>query len=107
MNDLNALIKVPLPADYLRFISLHNGGVCRVRTIHLENDMEVLCDCLFGVNLENVFDIHYWSAELAGDLPENCIPIGCDPGGAFYLLILAETGWEIMYYDHAYSLASS
>lgn len=97
-----------LPIEYAEFLATRNGGKCRQdRTIGLSNGSEVLCDCLFGFDLEPGIDFQFWQRELEGELPENCVVIGNDPGGAFFILLEDGGTWKLMYYDHAYSLASS
>ena len=107
MAELRTLTKVSLPEAYLDFVSNHNGGICRQETITLDNCEEVFCECLFGLGLRAELDIVSWQREFLDDLPENCIPIGCDPGGGFFLLLHTNAGWKVMYYDHSYSFPTS
>jgi len=97
-----------LPAEYVEFLATYNGGICRQdRSIRLSNGTEVLCDCLFGFDLQPGIDFQFWQSELADDLPKGSVAIGCDPGGAFFLLLKARGIWKVMYYDHAHRLPSS
>jgi hypothetical protein len=74
-----------LPAEYVEFLATRNGGICRQdRSIRLSDGTEVLCDCLFGFNLEPGIDFQFWQSELADDLPKDSVAIGGDPGGAFF-----------------------
>jgi len=68
---------------------------------------EVLCDCLFGLNLQSGIDFQFWQCELADDLPKGSVAIGSDPGGAFFLLLNERGILKVMYYDHAHQLSSS
>lgn len=67
----------------------------------------MLCDCLFGLDLEPGIDFQFWQRELEGEPPKDCAVIGNDPGGAFFILLKDAGTWKLMYYDHAHSLASS
>lgn len=97
-----------LPTAYAEFLASCNGGICRLdRSIRLSDGTEVLCDCLFAVDLQPGVDFQFWQRELADDLPKDCVAIGSDPGGAFFLLLKQRGSWRVMYYDHAYSLPSS
>lgn len=97
-----------LPIEYVGFLASRNGGICRQdRSIRLSDGTEVLCDCLFGVDLQPGIDFQFWQRELADDLPKDCVAIGSDPGGNFFLLLKEGVSWRVMYYDHAYSLPSS
>ena len=97
-----------LPAEYVQFLATLNGGKCRQdRSIRLSNGTEVLCDCLFGFGLEPGLDFQFWQKELADDLPKDCVVIGSDPGGAFFLLMKECGAWKLMYYDHAHGIPSS
>ena len=97
-----------LPIEYAEFLATRNGGTCRQdQTIGLSNGSEVLCDCLFGFNLEPAIDFQFWQHELEGELPKDCVVIGNDPGGAFFILLKDGGTWKLMYYDHAHQLPSS
>jgi hypothetical protein len=67
----------------------------------------VLCDCLFGFNLQSGVDFQFWQNELENDLPRGSVVIGSDPGGAFFILLKERGIWKVMYYDHAHHLPSS
>ena len=85
-----------------------NGGICRQdRSIRLSDGTEVLCDCLFGFDLQPSLDFEVWQSELVGDLPKGAVAIGSAPGGAFFVLLNERGIWKIMYYDHAHQLPSS
>jgi len=97
-----------LPAEYVEFLATRNGGICRQdRSIRLSDGTEVLCDCLFGFNLEPGIDFQFWQSELADDLPKGSVAIASDPGGAFFILLMEGGIWRVMYYDHAHQLPSS
>ena len=97
-----------LPTEYVEFLASRNGGICRQdHSIRLSDGTEVLCDCLFGVDLQPGIDFQFWQRELADDLPKDCVAIGSDPGGALFLLLKERGIWKVMYYDHAYILPSS
>jgi hypothetical protein len=97
-----------LPAEYGQFLATRNGGTCRQdRSIRLRNGTEVLCDCLFGLDLQPGIDFQFWQRELADDLPKDSVAIGSDPGGAFFLLLKEREVWKVMYYDHAHRLSLS
>lgn len=97
-----------LPAEYVEFLATYNGGMCwQDRSIKLSDGTEVLCDCLFGLNLQPSIDFQFWQSELADDLPKGSVAIGSDPGGAFFLLLKERGIWKVMYYDHAHQLPSS
>lgn len=99
---------IQLPTDYVEFLLRSNGSTCQHdRTILLSNGVEVLCDCLFGLNLRSPLNLNFWQEELSGDLPERCVVIGSSPGGGFFLLLEFERRWRVYYYDHSYSFASS
>ncbi|MDN4052690.1 hypothetical protein QPK32_06355 [Massilia sp. YIM B02763] len=97
-----------LPAEYVHFLVTRNGGTCRQdRSIRLSDGTEVLCDCLFGFDLQPNLDFQFWQRELAEDIPKDGVVIGNDPGGAFFILLKKGEAWKLMYYDHAYRLSSS
>jgi len=97
-----------LPTQYAEFLATRNGGTCRQdQTIRLSNGSEVLCDCLFGLDLEPGIDFQFWQKELEGELPKDCVVIGNDPGGAVFILLKDRGIWKVMYYDHAHQLPSS
>jgi hypothetical protein len=97
-----------LPAEYIHFLATYNGGTCRQdRSIRLSDGTQVLCDCLFGFNLQPSIDFQFWQSELAADLPKGCVAIGSDPGGAFFLLLKEQGIWKVMYFDHAHRLPLS
>ena len=42
-----------LPAEYFEFLATRNARICRQdRSVKLSDGTEVLCDCLFGINLQ-------------------------------------------------------
>lgn len=112
MNPIQSIYDIAsglgLPAEYVQFLATRNGGICRQdRSVKLNDGTEVLCDCLFGFDLQPGVDFQFWQRELADDLPKDSVAIGNDPGGAFFILLKERGTWRLMYYDHAYRLPSS
>jgi hypothetical protein len=96
-----------LPVEYIDFMVKFNGGTCRHELIALDDGTQVFCDCLFGFGLKDEMSFTFWQQEFAGDLPRDCLVIGSDPGGGFFLLMNLNGEWTVMYYDHSYALPSS
>jgi len=112
MNPIQSIYDIAsglgLPAEYVQFLATRNGGICQQdRSIKLNDGTEVLCDCLFGFDLQPGVDFQFWQKELADDLPKDSVVIGNDPGGAFFIFLKEQGTWKLMYYDHAYRLPSS
>jgi hypothetical protein len=107
-SSYNTVNGPDLPTEYVQFLDTRNGGTCRQdRFIKLSNGIEVLCDCLFGFDLQPSLDFQFWQREFTGELPKDSVVIGSDPGGAFFILLREQGTWKLMYYDHSYNLPSS
>ncbi|OGV84023.1 MAG: hypothetical protein A3K19_04655 [Lentisphaerae bacterium RIFOXYB12_FULL_65_16] len=105
-EELEKLVPFPLPEQYVEFLTRTNGGACRSDTFRISCGTEVMAHILFGFQRNRSLDLRFWHTEFGEDIPEGSLLIGCDPGGAFYLL-LRDSDWGVWYYDHAYSMPQS
>jgi hypothetical protein len=97
-------IRFALPADYRRFLEQYNGGkfkgaLFRVPVLQTDEALDVLFGLNFGIDHpKRSLDLSFWQIEMAGEVPEQSIIIGSDPGGNF--LVLDDEG--VYYYDHVH-----
>ncbi|WP_205004665.1 SMI1/KNR4 family protein [Scopulibacillus daqui] len=68
---------------------------------------EMVLGVLFGLDLEDNYDLGDWNEEYQEDMIENTIIIGADYGSGLLVLINQEEEKGIYYWDNALELESS
>jgi hypothetical protein len=99
IKEFESRIRFALPADYKIFLEQHNGGRFHGALFAVpELGTDEALHILFGFNPKRVLDLRFWQEEMEGEIPENSIIIGTDPGSN--LLVLRDEG--VYYYDHTH-----
>lgn len=96
-----------LPEDYRQFLIENNGGVFSDEFVVDDKIGRVALNVLFGLGLRDEFSLSFWYDEMEGEIPDNSVLIGVDPGGAFLLLSMEPELAGVYFYDHAYRLPTS
>ncbi|KIV73185.1 MULTISPECIES: SMI1/KNR4 family protein [Bacillus] len=99
-----------LPDDYKIFLRDYNGGTSKKRYSNFfveELHEEIPLDVLYGINVDQTFDLKECHEEFEEDmLPESLI-IGDDPGSGLIVLILEPKHYGVYYWDHSFYFAES
>ena len=98
IKQFESRIGLALPADYKIFLEQHNGGIFHGALFAVPKlGTDEALDILYGfIDSERSLDLRFWQKEMEGEIPENSIIIGTDPGGN--TLVLDNEG--IYYWDH-------
>ena len=100
-------INIRLPEIYRNFLMTTNGGIANNIALHSDAIGNFLLNCMFGVGLEDAFDLSFWRSELKDDIPNWGLLIGSDVGGGFFMLDMRDGESKVYYYDHSYVFNSS
>ena len=92
-----------LPEEYREFLQNNNGGIAPkedrativLRPINEEIDLEIM----FGLGLEDCFDIDYWMQQYQDELPPHSLLIGNDTIKGFLILCQTDEGYHVYYWD--------
>jgi len=96
------------PREYIQFLKVMNGGVCRHDTpIVLGNGYEVLPDVLYGLVEPESLSLTFWNEEFKDDLKRGSMIIGSCPGNGKYLLEQDQNEYKVYYYDWSCSIRGS
>ena len=97
-----------LPDDYITFLMEHNGGIFIETRLLVPLLGEVLLHILYGIVIDSDFDLKSWNDEYKDDLLPNSIIIGHDYSGAGFIVLIAGSENEgIYYWDHTFTFEQS
>lgn len=92
-----------LPAEYRDFLLNNNGGIATKgnrATIVLQPILEEIdIEIMFGLGLEDCFDIDYWMHQYQDELPPHSLLIGSDTLKGFIVLNQTEDKYRVFYWD--------
>lgn len=110
IEELEELIGFPLPDEYKKFLIKYNGGTSKVRYSKFyvkELNEEIPLDVLYGIGVEETFDLSVCFEDFDEDLLPNSLIIGDDPGSGLIVLITDDENYGVYYWDHSFYFPQS
>lgn len=111
ITELEQKYDISLPAEYRDFLLNSNGGIApkdsRATIVLQPISEEIDIEILFGLGLEDCFDIDYWMRQYRDELPPRSLIIGNDTIKGFIILNQEEDKYRVFYWDDERNLKAS
>lgn len=102
---------ISLPAEYREFLLNNNGGIApkdsRATIVLQPVSEEIDIEIMFGLGLEDCFDIDFWMRQYQDELPPRSLLIGNDTIKGFIILNQTEDGHRVYYWDDEHNFKAS
>ncbi|WP_079526163.1 SMI1/KNR4 family protein [Halobacillus hunanensis] len=105
VQNLEGYLGFSLPDDYRNFLKNYNGGTSKVRYSKFrvkELNENIPLDVLYGINVDQTFNLAECYEEFGEDLLPKSLIIGDDPGSGLIVLIHDSENDGVYYWDHAF-----
>lgn len=108
VEEMESKYALTLPAWYKNFLLSTNGGIIENARLRIPDlDCSVFCEILYGLDLEDSFNIDYWMSEYGDELPPNSLIVGDDTLKGFLILFCKPGEESLVYWDDVNSFPQS
>ncbi|PLR78369.1 SMI1/KNR4 family protein [Bacillus sp. V3-13] len=110
IRNLEEYLGFSLPEDYKTFLRKYNGGTSKVRYSKFfvkELNQEIPLDVLYGIDVDQTFDLQRCHEEFEEDMLDQSLIIGDDPGSGLIVLITDPEHCGVYYWDHSFYFSQS
>jgi hypothetical protein len=111
ITEMEREYDISLPTEYRDFLLNNNGGLApkenRATVVLQQVSEEIDIEIMFGLGLEDCFDIDYWMRQYRDELPPRSLLIGNDTIKGFIILNQTEEGHRVYYWDDEHNFKAS